>query len=93
MIHYLHLLTLNYRVKPKTKKESEIATGFNVGTTDTVSIVSDYQVSLTAPAESQTFKNSVKDGRGKLVQSYSFTKILKPELGQKDLFTQMVSFN
>ena len=52
--------------------------------------MSDYQVCLTAPQDSNTFKNSIKGGRGKLIQSYSFTKILKPELSQKDLFSSLV---
>ena len=81
---------LFFRVKPKTKTESEIANGFNVGTSETVKIVSDYQVCLTAPQDSNTFKNSIKGGKGKLIQSYSFTKILKPELSQKDLFSSLV---
>ena len=83
-----------FRVKPKTKKEEEIASSFKVGTSETVKIVSDYQISLTAPVESQTFKNSVKgDKGGKLVQSYSFTKILKPEMNQKELFGSLVGLS
>ena len=80
------------RVKPKTKKEAEIAKGFNggKGNIDTVNIVTDHQISLTAPVESQTFKTSVKGGKGRLIQSYSFTKILRPELGQQELFSSLV---
>ena len=52
--------------------------------------MTDYQISLTAPVESQTYKTSVKGEKGRLIQSYSFTKILRPELGQQELFTSLV---
>ena len=61
-----------------------------MGTGDTVKIVTDHQISLTAPIESQTYKTSVKGEKGRLIQSYSFTKILRPELGQQELFTSLV---
>ena len=59
-------------------------------------IVSDYQISLTAPVESQTYKNSIKESlksdksKSKLIQSYSFTKILKPENSNQELFSNLV---
>ena len=34
--------------------------------------------------------HSVKGEKGRLIQSYSFTKILRPELGQQELFTSLV---
>ena len=61
-----------------------------MGTGDTVKIVTDHQISLTAPIESQTYKTSVKGEKGRLIQSYTFTKILRPELGQQELFTSLV---
>jgi len=61
-----------------TQKESEIANGFNEEPSETVKIVSDYQVCLTARQDSITFQNSIKGvvKGGKLIQNISFEKSL-----------------
>lgn len=54
-----------------------------------VKIETDYQIALNAPKESQAYKNSV-NGMGKMTHRYTFTKIFKPETGQKEIFSSIV---
>lgn len=79
------------RVKPKTAKEKTIATDQSDldGGGNTVSILSNFQVDLLAPKESQTFKNSV-NGVGKMKHHFTFSKIIRPEVGQKEIFSSLV---
>ena len=80
-----------FRVKPKTAREKEIASGeSDSGEGEpTVSFPSKFQVNLLAPKESQTYKNSV-NGVGKMKHHFTFSKILKPEVGQEEIFCSLV---
>ncbi len=54
-----------------------------------VRIESEHQVAVTAPRESNTYKNSM-NGAGSLVHRHAFTKIYPPATSQQDLFADMV---
>ena len=83
------------RVKPKTAQEKEIASGFREPDTktgepeETVLFPSEFQVNLTAPRDSQTYKNSV-NGVGKMKHHFTFSRILRPEVDQKEIFASLV---
>ena len=54
-------------------------------------IESSHQVAVTAPKDSNTYKNSVNGAAGsKLTHRFTFTKIFPPETEQKEIFTEMV---
>ena len=82
-------------MKPRTAKEKEIASGVTDGDPKagegdpTVFIPSNFQINLLAPKESQTYKNSV-NGTGKMKHHFTFSKILKPDVGQEEIFCSLV---
>ena len=77
------------RIKPRTLEESALTQEDAAATEDMVKIESAYQVALTAPKESHTYKNSMNGG-GKLTHRYSFTQIFAPQTDQSGLFQEMV---
>ena len=83
------------RVKPITAQEKEIASGFREADSksgegeETVHFPSEFQVNLTAPRDSQTFKNSV-NGVGRMQHHFTFSRILKPQVGQTEIFASLV---
>ena len=87
------------RVKPQTEEEKQIwetskmrkrASMEEEGDLENmVKIESGHQVAITAPRESNTYKNSM-NGAGKLVHRYTFTRIFPPHTEQQELFTSMV---
>ena len=81
------------RIKPKTLEETALSSSSAVAeetNDDMVKIESSYQVALTAPKESHTFKNCVNGSGGKLTHRYSFTHIFSPATDQSELFQEMV---
>ena len=92
-------LSVFCRVKPKTAQEKEIATGFSREPRDpksgeekeenTVLFPSEFQVNLSAPRDSQTFKNSA-NGVGQMRHHFTFSRIIKPEVGQQEIFRDLV---
>ena len=46
-------------------------------------------MNLTAPRDSQTYKNSV-NGVGKMKHHFTFSRILKPDEGQEEIFASLV---
>ena len=88
------------RVKPQTEEEKQICEASKVRKRASmeeeeedldkiVKIESSHQVAVTAPRESNTYKNSM-NGAGKLIHRYTFTRIFPPETEQQELFTSMV---
>ena len=82
------------RVKPKTEEESHYYSmastiseddveDINTRSTEgeIVSIETENQVALTAPPDSNAYKNSIH-GNGKLIHRYTFTKIFHPRTDQ-----------
>jgi len=86
-------LAVFLRVKPRTDMELDLVRENSGDKDDTpeqiVKIETDYQIALNAPKESQAYKNSV-NGMGKMTHRYTFTKIFKPETGQKEIFSSIV---
>ena len=84
------------RVKPETAQEKAIAAGFSrdpdsqsVEGEETVLFPTEFQINLTAPRDSQTFKNSL-NGVGKMKHHFTFSKIIKPDVGQEEIFRDLV---
>ena len=87
------------RVKPQTEEEKQIwetsktrkraSMEEEEDPESMVKIESGHQVAVTAPRESNTYKNSM-NGAGKLVHRYTFTRIFPPQTEQQELFTSMV---
>ena len=87
------------RVKPQTEEENQIWEASKMRKRASmeeeedlekmVKIESSHQVAVTAPRESNTYKNSM-NGAGKLVHRYAFTRIFPPQTEQQKLFTAMV---
>ena len=55
-----------------------------------VGIESEYQLAITAPPDSNAYKNSINQGNGKLTHRFTFTKIFPQLTEQAELFDQIV---
>ena len=55
----------------------------------TVLFPSEFQVNLTAPRDSQAYKNSL-NGVGQMKHHFTFSRIIKPDVGQKEIFQDLV---